>query len=59
MTKAQPTPEIPPDDADARRPYDPPLVRRVDLAIEETLSSGCKLSGACDAPPDPDSEAGS
>ncbi len=29
-----------------RQPYTKPEVRRVDLALEETLSAGCKLDGS-------------
>ena len=34
-----------------RRPYEKPEIKRVDLALAETLSQGCKLEGTCDAPP--------
>ncbi len=34
-----------------RLPYVKPEIQRVDLALEETLSAGCKLSGVCDADP--------
>lgn len=30
--------------------YEKPRVQRVDLALAETLSSGCKLAGVCDDP---------
>jgi hypothetical protein len=30
---------------EGRRPYIKPEVQRVDLALEETLSAGCKLNG--------------
>ncbi len=39
--------------------YKKPEVKRVDLALAETLSSGCKLAGVCDDPFEPISEAGS
>jgi len=39
-----------PDSAQAKRPYEKPQVQRVDLALAETLSSGCKLAGVCDDP---------
>lgn len=45
-----------------RLAYAKPKVERVDLALAETLSSGCKLAGACDdefLPGGPTSEAGS
>lgn len=38
---------------DARPPYEKPVVRKVNLAVEETLSSGCKLDGAPCVPPPP------
>ncbi len=36
-----------------RRPYARPELKRVDLALAETLSSGCKLASdsACVGPP--------
>ena len=36
-----------------RRPYAPPELKRVELALAETLSEGCKLEtdGACMGPP--------
>jgi hypothetical protein len=39
--------------APARLPYVPPELKRVDLALEETLSSGCKLAtdNVCVGPP--------
>ena len=30
--------------------YEKPALRRVELAIDETLSSGCKLEGPCTFP---------
>lgn len=42
-----------------REEYIKPLIQRVDLALVETLSAGCKLSGVCDEPPSVLSEAGS
>lgn len=41
------------DTADARLPYEKPMVQRVELAIDETLSSGCKLGtdSGCVGPP--------
>lgn len=38
---------------DARRPYVRPELKRVDLALAETLSSGCKLATdiICVGPP--------
>ena len=30
---------------EGRRPYVKPDIQRVDLALEETLSAGCKLNG--------------
>jgi len=32
-----------------RRPYVKPLIQRVDLALEETLTAGCKLVDGCGA----------
>ncbi len=32
-------------DIPVRQPYTRPEIRRVDLAIEETLTAGCKLAG--------------
>lgn len=36
-----------------RRPYEKPEIKRVDLALAETLSQGCKLEAdnACVGPP--------
>lgn len=41
------------EEAPTRRPYVPPELKRVDLALEETLSSGCKLAtdNVCVGPP--------
>lgn len=33
--------------------YEKPVVRKVTLAVEETLSSGCKLDGEPCVPPPP------
>lgn len=39
----------------ARKPYCRPEIKKVDLALEETLSSGCKLENECtNLAPDPD-----
>jgi len=35
------------------KPYEKPVVKKVNLAVEETLSSGCKLDGAPCVPPPP------
>lgn len=44
----------------ARAPYVKPEIRRVDLALEETMSGGCKLAGTeCTDPFPGISEAGS
>ena len=44
----------------ARKPYRAPAVERVELALEETLSAGCKLADtACTDPFPGESEAGS
>jgi hypothetical protein len=32
------------------RRYEKPSVTRIDLALEETLSKGCKLAGPCTVP---------
>ena len=39
--------------APERRPYAPPELKRVELALAETLSEGCKLEtdGKCMGPP--------
>jgi hypothetical protein len=39
--------------AEPRLPYEKPFIQRVELAIDETLSSGCKLGSdsACVGPP--------
>ena len=34
-----------------RRPYEKPEIKRVDLALAETLGGGCKLDGECNMPP--------
>ncbi len=41
------------EEASGRRPYVRPELKRVDLALAETLSSGCKLASdsACVGPP--------
>ena len=38
---------------DMRLPYEKPHIQRVELAIDETLSSGCKLgdNSGCVGPP--------
>ena len=38
------------DEEQQRAGYEKPRVQRVDLALAETLSSGCKLAGVCDDP---------
>ena len=46
--------KTPPTEAlSVRRPYAKPEIQRVDLALEETLSKGCKLEtdNACVGPP--------
>ncbi len=43
-----------PDESPAPRPrYEKPEIQRVDLALAETLSEGCKLEsdGSCVGPP--------
>jgi hypothetical protein len=42
-------PDMKPADAPApaRRPYVKPAIQRVDLALEETLSAGCKMVDGC------------
>lgn len=39
--------------APAKRPYEKPMVQRVELALDETLGAGCKLGSdsACIGPP--------
>ena len=46
-------PATPVDPSPARRPYAKPELKRVDLAMAETLSQGCKLESdnACVGPP--------
>lgn len=41
------------EDLAVRRPYEKPDVKRVDLALAETLSEGCKLEtdSGCVGPP--------
>jgi len=36
-----------------KSPYEAPMFQRVELAIDETLNSGCKTAGAaaCEGPP--------
>ncbi len=52
-------------DGTHKRAYEKPSIKRVDLALAETLSAGCKVSGdggECDPDPgfaDPTSELGS
>lgn len=41
----------PNEEPPARRPYEKPEIQRVDLALAETLGSGCKLDGECNMPP--------
>lgn len=43
----------PREEAPERRPYAPPELKRVELALAETLSEGCKLEtdGKCMGPP--------
>lgn len=48
-----------PQEDTPRRPYEKPVLERVDLALAETLSAGCKLADECDDEFDPISEAGS
>ncbi len=43
-TKPNPEPESRP----SRRPYAKPEIRRIDLALEETLSTGCKSFEDCE-----------
>lgn len=42
-----------------RKAYAKPHLERVDLALAETLSAGCKLADVCDDPVTGTSEAGS
>jgi len=45
---------------DGRVPYSKPTIQRVDLALEETMSAGCKLNGSeCTDPFPGISDAGS
>jgi hypothetical protein len=39
--------------APVKRPYEKPMVQRVELALDETLGAGCKLGSdsACVGPP--------
>lgn len=41
------------EELNVRRPYQKPKIKRVDLALAETLSQGCKLDvdSACVGPP--------
>ena len=48
------------DDDDGRLPYSKPVIKRVELALDETLSAGCKLDGTeCTDPFPGTSDAGS
>ena len=49
------------EDLTLRRPYEKPEIKRVDLALAETLSQGCKLESdsACVGPPITVNEGGS
>lgn len=51
--KNDPEQSLPPESVEERRPYSKPTLSRVDLALAETLSSGCKLETdfACVGPP--------
>jgi hypothetical protein len=42
-TKKLPDENLKPGGNDARAPYAKPEIKRVDLALEETMSEGCKL----------------
>ena len=44
-------PASPNEDPTVRRPYEKPEIQRVELALAETLGSGCKLDGECNMPP--------
>ena len=44
-------PASPSEDSTVRRPYEKPEIQRVELALAETLGSGCKLDGECNMPP--------
>lgn len=39
------------EDLTVRQPYEKPEIKRVDLALAETLGGGCKLDGECNMPP--------
>ena len=47
-TNRRPAPN---EDLQVRRPYEKPEIKRVDLALAETLGGGCKLDGECNMPP--------
>ena len=49
-TNRRPAPN---EDLAVRRPYEKPEIKRVDLALAETLSEGCKLEtdSGCVGPP--------
>jgi hypothetical protein len=49
------------DESPVRLPYAKPELKRVDLAMDETLSKGCKLEAdaKCTAPPIPPTIGGS
>ncbi len=36
-----------PDELTVRRPYAKPEIKRVDLALAETLGEGCKMTEPC------------
>lgn len=52
---------LPAPEPEVRRPYAKPELKRVDLAMAETLSQGCKLESdsACVGPPITVNEGGS
>lgn len=53
MTHSPPPENSMPEAPPARRPYTRPELKRVELALAETLSTGCKLDtdSACVGPP--------
>ncbi len=46
------------EDQASKLPYTKPSVKRIDLALAETLSSGCKVAGTQECQPGGDGEFG-
>ncbi len=61
MSAEHPQPPSAEESLTVRKPYEKPRIMRVDLALAETLSEGCKLESdpGCVGPPLTLSEGGS